>query len=231
MVIALLRSRVCAIEIRLRRVRFTSAIFVRLDIGECRAIGRRTWQPQRVSDERFDDLFASLEAQIAASVDRDLQADVDEVARATLAELSWTERLRGSGEVCELEVLGLGAVRGYVERVGKDVVELAGEDGHPWVVALEAVVTAVGLADLAIPASRPRDRLGLAAVLRDLARERAVVRLFRRSSTHLDGTIDRAGADFVDLAEHHRDEPRRPDSVRRICTVPISALAAVRVLG
>ncbi|PJI52559.1 hypothetical protein CTI14_40490 [Methylobacterium radiotolerans] len=47
----------------------------------------------------------------------------------------------------------------------------------------------------------------------------------------LHGTIDRAAADHLDLAEHDSGSARRTDAVRGFRMVPYAALAAIRVQG
>jgi hypothetical protein len=66
------------------------------------------------------------------------------------------------------------------------------------------------------------------SVIRSWARDREVVRVFRAGGAPLDGTIDAVGADYVDIAEHDPGEPRRTDAVRRVATVPVSVVTAVR---
>ncbi len=46
----------------------------------------------------------------------------------------------------------------------------------------------------------------------------------------LTGTIDRVGADFLELAVHAAWEPRRAGSVRSVALVPLSAIVLVRAL-
>jgi hypothetical protein len=42
------------------------------------------------------------------------------------------------------------------------------------------------------------------------------------------GTVDRVGADYVELAEHPADSPRRAEVVHGVRVVVISAVAVVR---
>jgi hypothetical protein len=42
------------------------------------------------------------------------------------------------------------------------------------------------------------------------------------------GTIDRVGADFLEIAEHALDAPRRRGEVYNVRLVPTAALVAVR---
>jgi hypothetical protein len=65
-------------------------------------------------------------------------------------------------------------------------------------------------------------------VLRDLARRRVPVTL-QLASGALEGTIDRVGRDFLDLAVHDLDRARRSAAVRAIDVVALSALVAVRL--
>jgi hypothetical protein len=42
------------------------------------------------------------------------------------------------------------------------------------------------------------------------------------------GTLDRVGADFVELAEHAAGEPRRAAEVRDVLLLPVQAIVLVR---
>jgi hypothetical protein len=70
-------------------------------------------------------------------------------------------------------------------------------------------------------------KLGLAHLLRGIARDRSPVTLFCGGHP-VTGTIDRVGADFLELAEHPLDAPRRRTEVYNSRLVPTQALDAVR---
>jgi len=67
--------------------------------------------------------------------------------------------------------------------------------------------------------------------LRGIARDRSAVRLLLRDGSALAGTVDRVGADFVELAAHPAGELRRRVEVRDVLVVPTAALAVVRREG
>ena len=75
------------------------------------------------------------------------------------------------------------------------------------------------------------DRLTLGFVLRDLVRRRASVAVHLASGRALTGTIDRAGADHLDLALHEPGSPRRADAVTGHRIVPFAAISWIRVDG
>jgi hypothetical protein len=75
------------------------------------------------------------------------------------------------------------------------------------------------------------DRLTLGFVLRDLVRRRTAVSLHLTAGRVLPGTIDRAGADHLDLAVHEPGSARRADAVTGYRIVPFAAIAWIRVDG
>ena len=79
--------------------------------------------------------------------------------------------------------------------------------------------------------SRLSDRMTLGFVLRDCARKRRALRAGLHSGDILTGTIDRVGADHLDLALHDVDMPRRAESVRGHRMLPLASLAWVRLEG
>ena len=76
-------------------------------------------------------------------------------------------------------------------------------------------------------AGQARLRLGLGVALRALARDRAPVVVHLTGGATVEGTLERVGADFVELTEHPAAEirPRAGGAVR---TLPFAALAMVR---
>ena len=76
-----------------------------------------------------------------------------------------------------------------------------------------------------------RERMSLGFVLRDLARRRVPVRLATVDGKDLHGTIDRAGADHLDLALHDQDAARTASAVRGFQIIPFLALTSVQTFG
>jgi hypothetical protein len=74
-------------------------------------------------------------------------------------------------------------------------------------------------------------------VLRGLARDRSPVALALAGAdpgrvddaAQVGGTIDRIGADFLELATHPEWEPRRTRAVRGTVLVPLAAVVAVQI--
>ena len=181
-------------------------------------------------DARFDALFTGLEAQLDATSAADDDLAVEEIARAAWSEVALLDRLRAaatsqSGVV--VEVAHHGAVSGEIAEVGRDVVLLQSNDGD-WAIPAWGIAAVIGAADGSAPAEGVAGRLGFAAVARRWSQERSVVRIFRTGGVPLDGTIDRVGADHLDLAEHDPGVPRLPSEVRRSLAVPLAAITAMR---
>lgn len=184
---------------------------------------------------RWESLFADLEGQLAAWDRAERAAEVADRTRGELAGIGVFDRLRGAtGASVRVRAYGVGVVAGALCTVGPDWVLLDEGDGREIVLALEAVLV---LRDVgrgtAVPgtAGVVESRLGLRSALRGIARDRAPIRLHVRDGSVLDGTLDRVGADFVEVAAHSAGEARRQREVREADIVPFAALAALRRLG
>jgi hypothetical protein len=181
---------------------------------------------------RWDDLFADLEAQAEALEIAERAGEVDERTRIEFGAIGVVERMRAAkGTPVRLQLSGSLAIAGVVSRVGADWLLLDEDAGREAVVALAAVHTVSGLGRLsAVPGSdgAVAARLTLRTTLRGIARDRSAVRMHLTDGAVLDATIDRVGADFVELARHAAGEPRRRGEVRDVVLVPTAAVAAVR---
>jgi hypothetical protein len=184
---------------------------------------------------RWQQLFADLRGQFeAAEVEAD-RADVASRARTEVGAVLLADRLRGSlGAPVSLRCRGVGAVAGVLTEVGANWLLLEDERAREVLVAAAAVLAVGGLGRLTAPAepdSPVRSRLDLRWALRTLARDRAAVQVGLADGGFVIGTIDRVGADFVEVAEHAADEPRRDTAVRGVQAVAIDAVVTVRTLS
>lgn len=183
---------------------------------------------------RWDNLFADLAGELEAVEAAERQGEATERTRAELAQVSWVDRMATAGEV-SLDLLGGATVRGPVLTLGDGwaVVATSGAQRAAVVVRLAAVTSAQGLGRQARAAGRApvERRLGLAAAVRRIARDRSPVTLALVDGRRVAGTVDAVGADHLDLAEHPTDVVRRPLGVSRVLTVPFGALATIAPLG
>ena len=180
---------------------------------------------------RWRGLFDDLEAQFDAAQAAELAGEVAERSRREAALLRLVDRLRAAeGAPVTVTVAGAGVLRGRLLDAGADWLLLEEDGAREVLVPLRAVlgVTGVG-ARAAAPDDGPvAKRLDLRWALRGLARSRTGVALGLVDGTLVTGTLDRVGADHLDLAEHGLGEPRRPGAVRQVRLVPVSAVALVR---
>ena len=187
---------------------------------------------------RWDDLFRDLEAQLSAAADAALDAEVADRSRREAARLALVDRARAAtGRPVVLRVAGAGAMEGRLLGVGSEWLLLtdgtdraAGSEGE-CLVPLPAVLSVSGLAAwtaTADAAGQVGARLGLGVVLRGIARDRSGLAVTLVDGSTFTGTLDRVGADFVEVSEHGPGEPRRPGAVTGVRTVPFPALAVLR---
>lgn len=172
----------------------------------------------------------ALTAEAEAGLTAEEDAELEDRVRAGTAEVSFLDRVRAAPWVT-VRIAGGGCLAG-TGQVGADAILLRtplGEVTTPgeWIIPIRAVTEIVGLGDQAAPARGARRRLGLASWARGWARERSVVRLLRQYDVALEGTIDRVGADHLDLAVHDPGLPRRPENIRRHACVPFVAISGV----
>lgn len=196
------------------------------------ALGGEPVRPQRGRGGRWERLFADLEAMAARDDQAELDAEVADRTRGELGRIRLADRLRAAhGHEVAVMLATQQSLSGAVREVGPDWLLLAESAANEVLVPLDAVCGVRGLGDVsAYPGSEGRvgAKLDLRYALRRLARDRAPLTAVLTSGAALHGTCDRVGVDFIELAEHAPDEPRRARAVRRVSAVPLGALVLVR---
>jgi len=182
---------------------------------------------------RWDRLFDDLAAQAAAAEAAELAGDVDDRTRAEAGAVRLADRLRAAvGRPVRVGCIGGGTAAGVLRDVDVDWMLVGERPDDDALVGLPAVAGVAGLGAVSAPVgpvSPVAQRLDLRYMLRGLARDRAGVRIALTDSSEVAGTIDRVGADFIDVAEHPVGEARRAREVRGVRAVVVGAVAVVRV--
>ena len=181
---------------------------------------------------RWSSLFADLEAQFEAAEVAELEAEVRDRTRREAGLVRAVDRLRAAqGAALTVTVPGAGAVPGVLLDCGEDWLLLEQPGAREALVPLAAVLGVAGLGRRTTASEQVGEvarRLDLRWALRGLARSRTAVQLVLVDGSLLTGTLDRVGADHVDLAEHGAGELRRAAAVQGVRLVPLRALALVR---
>jgi len=195
---------------------------------------------------RWDRFFEDLEDQLDSEWEAERTALDTEAERLRLSRVMLRERfaaLVSDGESAgepTLELRDGTVAAGRLTAVGADWVALEQPGAHAGVVVVPlAAVRAVGLSHVDVlrsarPAEPGRrrvlaDRMGLGYVLRDAARRRVGVAVRLDGGRTLTGTVDRAGADHLDLALHDAGSPRRRSEVTGFRLVAFDAIVWVRL--
>jgi hypothetical protein len=181
---------------------------------------------------RWQQLFADLQAQFEHEESAAERAETGSRARAEIGGLALGDRLRGSlGAPLSVTLRGAGQLGGVLQEVGPDWLLLSDDLGRDALVATAAVRAVGGLGrrtGAPETSGSVLAQLDLRWALRGLARDRAAVQVVLDDGAVLTGTVDRVGADYVELAEHAVDSPRRAEAVQGVRAVVISAVAVVR---
>ncbi len=170
-------------------------------------------------DDEVSALFADLERQAEALYGQERAAELADRSRAEYAVVTLASRLMASlDHEVTLDVAGLGAVSGRLERLG-DGWCLLRSQLTDWVVLLPAVASVHGASERAVAeaAWSPLTRLGVRSALRGLAEAGARCVVHRRDGARHEGVLTRVGADFVEV---------RPE-VGRAQLVAFTAVGAV----
>ncbi|MCU1516748.1 MAG: hypothetical protein JWQ75_1469 [Pseudarthrobacter sp.] len=174
-----------------------------------------------------------MEAQFAEVNRLSMESEISDRARAEAAGLDLDGRLRGSlGQQVKVHLVSGASFEGTLTYAGADAFVL-NDERHQLLIPHAAVARYAGLGRLSVvDPSAGRSRIGLAAALRGLARDRSelvvTLRFADAQDTGLAGVIDRVGRDFIDLAAIRPGEGRRASQVGEVSTIPFAALGAVR---
>lgn len=197
---------------------------------------------------RWDRLFADLEARFDELADAEAAAESADRARVAIGAVSAIQRLSGAiNQSVRVQLAGGATVGGVLKTVGPDWLLLTDGQGRDCLLALAAVTAVEGLTALTGPEmSSLAKRLDLRRALRGLARDRSPVAVAMTGwtggadfgavaygatgSSEITGTIDRVGADFIEVAVHAPWEPRRVGSVRLVALVPLAGIVLVRAV-
>jgi hypothetical protein len=183
---------------------------------------------------RWQRLFAELQAEFDAAEVAAERAEDASRRRAETGAVRLADRLAGAcGQLVQLRCRGAGDVAGVLAEVGPDWLLFVDQAGRDVLVATETVRSVTGLVRRTGPVGEPgtvRGRLDLRRALRGLARNRSAVQVVLDDGTIHVGTVDAVGADFVELAEHVSDRPRRASAVRGVRALALPAIAVVRTL-
>ncbi len=190
----------------------------------------------------WDRLFEDLEDQIASGWEAERAALDAEAERVRIARLDLRTRLGAlvDEDAVVSAVLGDSTrLRGRLRAVGADwaalqpldargLVLLPAHGVEMWALDHGAMLSSGAGAE---PLSPLRERMTFGFVVRDLARRRSGATIRTRSGTMLAGTIDRAGADHLDLALHDAGAPRRARAVTGFRIVPFAAVLSIGTDG
>lgn len=187
---------------------------------------RTAWKGQRMTwDQELFAFLDDLEQQADALYDADREVELADRTRAEYHHVTLASRLMASvDQDLVLDVRGVGAVAGTLERVGDGWLLLRGP-AQDWVVRTAAVSRVVDPSPRSVPevAWSPVARLGLGSALRRVADSGEPCALHLVDGTTHEARLLRVGADFVEVGAGEEAVGRG-----RVRLVAFAALAAVQ---
>ena len=181
-----------------------------------------------MGEQRWEDLFADLDAQMAMQNRLEADAQTADRTRREQALVGWVDRVIGHRtQPLRLILDGGVIIEGAVRDVGADWLLVRPQSGGEDLVRTAAVLSITGLGRR-VGSDVTSRRFGLGSVLRELARDRAPVEVLDRRGGRSAGTIDVVHADALELARHDLTEARRAENVLGRVIIPFDAVSVVR---
>ncbi len=191
----------------------------------------------RLGVVRWDELFADLEAQFDELEHAQWAAELADQQRVAAGSITFVQRCLGAvGQPVQIRTAGGTMIRGALADVGPDWLLLVRQGAGEVLLPMHAVTAVDGLrAESGPPLSTVGRRFDFRLAVRRIARDRAPVQIELSTAApsadshhvQLSGTIDRVGADFLELAQHPAWEARRASSVRSVAVVPVTAIVTI----
>tara|TARA_B100000378_G_scaffold64875_1_gene48557 strand:- start:248 stop:847 length:600 start_codon:yes stop_codon:yes gene_type:complete len=187
---------------------------------------------------RWERFFDDLEDELASEWEAERAAVETEAERLRLSRVDLRRRLRalaGAEAALVFDLVDGSGLRGAAAGVGADWVSvLPSEGGGAVLVPLHAVAAITAPHPELLRSARAgeegsalADRMTFGFAVRDLVRRRTPLGVHLISGRRLHGTIDRAGADHLDLALHDPGSARRADAVTGYRVIPYSGVARI----
>jgi hypothetical protein len=198
---------------------------------------------------QWDRLFEDLEGQLASEWESERAALSAESERLRIARLELRDRLRVLCSTSAPATLILASARRMKVRLralGADwVAAVSTEVGRSAQTRATSVIPLRAIRGIQLDhgmllasldcgdsvEAGLRDRMTLGFLLRDLARRRVSVSVVTVDGIEIHGTIDRAGADHVDLALHDPGVARLASAVHGFEVIPFEAVASIQTFG
>jgi hypothetical protein len=203
-----------------------------LRLGGCGRIAARHCSSRHSGQVSQWGILDDVEADARALAAADIDAEVDDRARAEFAAVTFADRLR-SGVGAAVTVSTLDATwRGRLDDVGVDVVVLGGLRGENRMIPVEHITVVSGLPRELTPRRSDAAYLTFRRALDHLARDQTRVRLEGPGVPVGDVRIERVGADHLDLAGGGVSRSAQPGGARftvalklvRAIALPVGAL-------
>jgi hypothetical protein len=181
---------------------------------------------------RWEELFADLEAQMTSLFAAEAHGELADRTRAEAARLTLRDRLYPAvGSVVRVRCPADLHFTGRLTGVGSEWLLLRDDGARETLISAGAVLSIGGLGRLSsAPGSQGvvESRLGLRHALTGVARDRSVLQVHLVDGSTMDGTIDRVGSNFIEVAVLPAGEIRRRSAVLEARAIAIDAVVAVR---